>query len=156
MFLCNTLAWDEVQNTMGAWIKDWKTVGTFVFSKAANGYVNIGATYTSYEVCGNTVTFKVDRSFDIEYPTRKFGIFLDLTADSTSGKPAVAMFTFKQGELIHNFVRGVGGKTGLEHGEVSSPVAASKIINWGYAGVGVFNPYRSVILISEEVSNYLF
>ena len=37
----------------------------------------------------NTVTFKIDRSFDIEYPNRKYGIFLDLTADAASGKPAV-------------------------------------------------------------------
>jgi hypothetical protein len=66
------------------------------------------------------------------------------------------MFTFKGGELIHNWITGVGGKSGLAHGEVSSPVAASKLINWGYAGVGVFNPYRSVILMSEEVRNSLF
>jgi len=39
------------------------------------------------------------------------------------------MFTFKGGQLIHNFIKGVGGSTGLQHGEVSSPVAASKIIN---------------------------
>ncbi|MBQ0113237.1 MAG: hypothetical protein KBT03_08930 [Bacteroidales bacterium] len=59
------------------------------------------------------------------------------------------MFSYKGGELIHNVVRGVGGKTGLESGEVSSPVAGSKIINWGYHGVGVMNPYRSAIL--EEI-----
>ena len=92
MFLCNTLMWNEIQDTMSAWIRDWKTVGTFVFSKAANGYVNIGATYQSYEFAGNTVTFKIDRSFDIEYPNRKYGIFLDLTADAASGKPAVEEF----------------------------------------------------------------
>lgn len=44
--------WNEIQDTMSAWIRDWKTVGTFVFSKAANGYVNIGATYQSYEFAG--------------------------------------------------------------------------------------------------------
>lgn len=87
---------------------------------------------------------------------RKFGMFLDLTADKASGKPAIAMFTFKNGEFIHNYIKGVGGRSGLESGEVSSPVAASKEIMWGYAGVGVFNPYRSVILISEEVRNVMF
>ena len=44
--------WTEIQDTISAWIRDWKTVGTFVFSKAANGYVNIGATYQSYEFAG--------------------------------------------------------------------------------------------------------
>ena len=43
-----------------------------------------------------------------------------------------------------------GGKTGLASGEVSSPVSGSKLVNFGYAGVAVFNPYRSVILIGEE------
>lgn len=104
----------------------------------------------------NTLSFKVDRSFDIEYPNRKFGIIIDLTADSASGKPAMAMFTFKGGDLIHNYIVGVGGRSGLASGEVSSPVAASKLVNWGYAGTAVFNPYRSVILMSEEVQNSLF
>lgn len=49
-----------------------------------------------------------------------------------------------------------GGRSGLASGEVSSPVAASKLVNWGYAGTAVFNPYRSVILMSEEVQNSLF
>ena len=104
----------------------------------------------------NTVSFKIDRSFDIEYPTRKFGIFLDLTADSATGKPALNFFTFKGGEFIHNFINGVGGSTGLASGEVSSRVAARKLVNFGYGGVGVYNPYRSVILISEEIMNPLF
>ncbi len=76
--------------------------------------------------------------------------------DYQCSKAALNMFTFKGGELIHNFITGVGGGTGLQHGEVSSPVAASKLINWGYAGVGVYNPYRSVILLSEEVINTMF
>jgi hypothetical protein len=56
------------------------------------------------------------------------------------------MFTFKGGEFITNKFKGVGGFSGLESGEVSSQVAGSKLINWGYAGVGVFTPYRSFIL----------
>ena len=39
--------------------------------------------------------------------------------------------------------------SGLKSGPVSSPVAGSKIINWGYHGVAVTNPYKSVIL--EEI-----
>jgi len=54
---------------------------------------------------------------------------IDLTADASTGKAAVNMFTFKGGEFIHNYIIGVGGKSGLAHGEVSSPVAASKLIN---------------------------
>lgn len=35
---------------------------------------------------------------------------------------------------------------GTESGIVSSPVAGSKLIMMGYAGIGVFTPYRSFIL----------
>lgn len=107
MFLVNTPMWDEIQDTLGDWIRDWKTTGTFVFSKAANGYVDLGATYQSYEFGGNTVSFKVDRSLDIEFPTRKYGLMLDLTSDAGTGKPALAYFTFKGGDFIHNTVLGV-------------------------------------------------
>ena len=77
----------------------------------------------------NTVTFKVDRALDVEYPTQKYGVFLDLTADSTSGTPAMALFTFKGGEFMHSWLQGVGGRTGLESGPVASPVAGTKVIN---------------------------
>ena len=52
--------------------------------------------------------------------------------------------------FISNKFPGVGGLDGLSSGIVSSPVAGVKLINWGYAGVAVFNPYKSVIMIGEE------
>lgn len=42
-----------------------------------------------------------------------------------------------------------GGLSGLESGEVSSPVAGSKIVNWGYHGIGLLVPYRTAIM--EEI-----
>ena len=42
-----------------------------------------------------------------------------------------------------------GGADGLTSGEVSSPVAGSKIVNWGYSAIAALNPYRSAIL--EEI-----
>lgn len=41
------------------------------------------------------------------------------------------MFTLKGGDFITNTVLGVGGKDGLSSGVVSTPVAGSKMINWG-------------------------
>lgn len=98
----------------------------------------------------NTIVFKLDRSFDIEYSDRKFGAMIDMTADGTSGRSAMEMLTFKNGQLIHNYITGVGGKNGLSSGEVSSRVAATKIVNWGYSGVALYNPYKSVILIGGK------
>lgn len=74
----------------------------------------------------NSVIFRLDRSLDLEFPKKGYGMFIDLTADST-GVPGIMFCTIKGGDLIHNVVRGVGGKTGLESGEVSSPVAGCKI-----------------------------
>lgn len=80
----------------------------------------------------NTVTFAPDRALDVEFPHKSFGVFIDLTADATSGTPAVQMMTFKGKEFISNVLPGVGGRSGLESGPVASPVAATKIINWGF------------------------
>jgi hypothetical protein len=71
---------------------------------------------------------------------------LDLTADKTSAQPPIAMFSLKGKDFISNKISGVGGFDGVSSGEVSMPIAGSKLINWGYSGVAVFNPYRSFIL----------
>lgn len=81
----------------------------------------------------NTISFKVDRTFSREYGADKgFGMMIDLTADKTSGTPAIEMFTLKGADFIQNRVVGVGGIDGLSSGTVSSPVAASKVIVHGY------------------------
>ena len=142
MLICNTAFYNEWQRVMNAWIVAHKTDGSFLFSKGSNGYVDLGATYESYTFGGNKISVKIDRCFDVEFPTRKYAALLDLTADAATGKPAMAFFTFKGGDIIHNVIVGVGGKSGLASGEVSSPVAGSKLVNWGYGGVAVFNPYH--------------
>lgn len=156
MLICNTAFYNEWQRVMNAWIVAHKTDGTFLFSKGSNGYVDLGATYESYTFGGNKISVKIDRCFDVEFPTRKYAALIDLTADAATGKPAMAFFTFKGGDIIHNVIVGVGGKSGLASGEVSSPVAGSKLVNWGYGGVAVFNPYRSVIMIGEENRNSIW
>lgn len=156
MLICNTAFYNEWQRVMNAWIVAHKTDGSFLFSKGSNGYVDLGATYESYTFGGNKISVKIDRCFDVEFPTRKYAALIDLTADAATGKPAMAFFTFKGGDIIHNVIVGVGGKSGLASGEVSSPVAGSKLVNWGYGGVAVFNPYRSVIMIGEENRNSIW
>lgn len=71
---------------------------------------------------------------------------LDLTADKTSAQPPIALFTLKGGDMISNKYLGVGGLNGLSSGEVSSPVAGSKLIMWGYSSLAVFNPYKSYVI----------
>ena len=147
MFICNERMWFLIQSVLGDFLAKYKTIGTYLWSKAANDYIKVGATFNSYEFAGNEITFKVDRTFSREYGMDKaYCLCLDLTADKTTAEPPIQMFTLKGGDFITNKYPGVGGLDGLSSGVVSSPVAASKLINWGYSGVGVFNPYRSFIL----------
>ena len=85
----------------------------------------MGATYNSYEFGGNTITFILDRSLNLEYSKKAYGFLLDM--GTNDGTPNLMFLTFKGGQLIHNTILGVGGKNGLTSGEVSSPVAGSKI-----------------------------
>lgn len=147
VFICNEKLWNDIQNVLSTWLANFQTCGTYLWSKAANDYVDVGATFNSYEIGGNTISFRVDRTFSREWGSDKgFGLMLDLTSDKTSGEPAIQMFTLKGGDFVTNKYPGVGGLDGLSSGIVSSPVAATKLINWGYSGVGVFSPYRSFIL----------
>ena len=147
MFICNERMWTLIQTVLGDFLAKYKTEGTYIYSKQANDYIKVGATFDSYEYGGNQISFKVDRTFSREYGFQKaYCLCLDLTADATEAEPPIQMFTLKGGDFITNKYLGVGGRNGLSSGEVSSPVAASKVINWGYSGVGVFNPYRSFIL----------
>lgn len=50
--LCNTAFYTEWQRVMNNWIIAHKTDGAFLYSKATNGMVDLGATYQSYEWAG--------------------------------------------------------------------------------------------------------
>jgi len=146
VFIVNEKLWSQIQRTLREYLKDWKTDGTFFYSKKSNSNVSVGATFDTYTIGGNQISFQVDKAFTLEYPDKGYGICVDLTADATSGTPAMQMFTLKGAEFIRGTVRGIGGITGVESGDFASGVAASKIVHMGYAGVGVFNPYRTFII----------
>ena len=94
----------------------------------------------------NEVVFMPDRALTREYGNKGYAIALDLSSDLVSGMPAVSMMTLKNGNCIQNYITGVGGMDGLSSGEVSSPVAGSKMVIHGYIGVCVWNPFKSFIL----------
>lgn len=149
VFVVNEKMFSQVQRLLREYLKDWKTNGVFFYSKKAGGMVEVGATFDVYNFAGNQLTFHVDRSLTYEYPDKGYGICVDLTSDASTGTPAVQMFTLKGGEFIRGVLRGVGGMDGVTSGDVSTPVAGSKIIHMGYAGMGVFNPYRSFVMIEQ-------
>lgn len=100
MFIVNEKLWNDIQYTLGSYLADFKTDGTFMYSKAANDYVKVGATFSSYNFGGNTISFTVDRTFTREYGDKGYGVCLDLTADVATGKPAIAMFSLKGCDVL--------------------------------------------------------
>lgn len=93
--------------------------------------------------------FKVDRTLSREF-MEPYALCIDLTTGKTSTQPPVAMFSLKGKDFIFNEVPGVGGRSGGDSGVVSTPVAGSMMIAHGYAGIAVYNPYRSFILKVKE------
>ena len=90
MFICNERMWNLLQRVLGDYLAKFRTDATYLYSKAANGYVTVGATFASYEYGGNTINFKVDRTFSREYGFEKgYCLCLDLTADATSSEPPI-------------------------------------------------------------------
>lgn len=145
-FIMNDKAWTDLQQVLGDYLARFHTDGAFMWSKAANGYVSVGATYDSYIIAGNQITFSTDRALTREFGNDKgYMLCIDLTADEAKNQPAVAQFSLKGKEFISNSIAGVGGLQGGQSGPVASPVAGSKLVIHGYAGICVFNPYRSFI-----------
>ena len=158
VFICNERFWNLVQSCLLKFLADYKATGDgLLWSQKANGYVSVGNTFDCYEFGGNKLMFKCDRAFSNEYGYDKgYCMVIDLTADLTAGRAPISMFTLKGGDFITNKLEGVGGMDGLSSGTVASPVAGSKLIYWGYSGVGVFNPYQSFILRSKGLSPLQF
>lgn len=51
----NEKMWNDIQTCLSEWLARFKTCGTYLWSKKANDYVNVGATFNSYEIGGNIV-----------------------------------------------------------------------------------------------------
>lgn len=128
VFIVNDRAWHLVQQSLGGYLANFKVDATYLWSKQANGYVKVGATFDTYEYGGNQISFKVDRALTREFGSEKaYMICVDLTADAASNTPAVASFALKGKDFIYNKILGVGGLDGMSSGIVSSPVAGSKL-----------------------------
>lgn len=112
LFLCNEKLYDDIQNTLGEFLVNYKTDGAWLYSKTKNDYVKVGNTFDSYEYAGNSIQFKVDRTFSLEFGDEKgYGLCLDLTADLTSGHAPIEMFSLRGKDLVTNKFVGVTKST---------------------------------------------
>jgi hypothetical protein len=147
IFVVNEQLYADAQLALAEFLNQYKVLTPALFSQKDGKEVEVGTEYTAYNFMGNKVVFKVDRALSREYPNKGYGILIDLTGDKASGTSAISMFTLKGAEFTSNTLAGVGGLDGKTSGPVASPVAGSKLINSGFAGIGVFTPYRSFVLL---------
>lgn len=53
IIVCNRKFWNDIQMTLGEYLANFRTDGTYMYSKNANkgmgGYVKVGATFDTYE-----------------------------------------------------------------------------------------------------------
>ena len=145
-FIVNTPLWHAIQNTMSEYLANHHTDAAYIWSKSAGGNVKVGATYDAYTFAGNTLVFKVDRALDLEYPTKGYGVMIDLTGDKASGRPAIELFTVAGHQFMEDTFEGVGLKN---NNKVGTKVAGGSYIMSGYQGIAVYNPYRSAILFEN-------
>lgn len=148
-FVCNEKAYSDVQISLAEFLNQYKMISPVVYSAAAGKKVEVGVEYTAYNFLGNEVIFKIDRALSREYPNKGYAVMIDLTSDKASGISPVQMFSLAGAEFTSNTISGVGGPDGKTSGNVASPVAGTKYVNHGYAGIGVFTPYRSYILMEN-------
>lgn len=110
-FVVNRKLWEDINLVLGEYLANYRTDGAYMYSKSANkgmgGYVSVGATFDTYNFSGNQIQFIVDRALSREYPDKGYGLCLDLTADKTSGTPAIAKFSLTGKDFITNKIVGV-------------------------------------------------
>jgi hypothetical protein len=111
VFICNRQFWNDANMVLGEYLSNYRTDGTYMYSKNANkgdgGYVKVGATFDTYIFAGNQVTFTCDRALTREYPDKGYAICLDLTADKTTGSPALAKYSMTGKDFMTNKIIGV-------------------------------------------------
>lgn len=116
-FIVNDILWSQINTALGDWLKLWGSTPTMLYSKAANegmggkvpvdNALSVGASFTTYVISGNTVTFMVDRAFTKEYPNKGYGICLDTNPDISTNQPAISGFTLKGAEFVTSKFPGV-------------------------------------------------
>lgn len=145
IFACNEQFWAIFNRRLAKYLEEFKTDGTLFYSKANGVGYKVGATFSSYEFAGNTISFTVNRALTREYKL-PFAMCIDFTGGRTGSTAPINLYTLKGKDLVFNTLQGVGERDG----EVSTLVAGSAMTAQGYASIAVTNPYRSFLLYSTE------
>jgi hypothetical protein len=128
-------------------LQDFKTDGSFFYSKVDGNNYKVGATFNSYEYNGNIISFRTDRTLTREYPM-PFAMCIDFSGNKSNGNPAIQKFSLKGKDYMPFRLDGPG--YGVE--QISTTVAGGVRGIMGHQGICVFNPYKSYILYSTEAA----
>jgi hypothetical protein len=143
--VCNDILFADLQRVCAEFLKNHQVDQQFMWSNYENSRIKVGATYGAFEWMNNVISFRPDRALTNEYPTKGYGILVDLTTDKASGMAPIQKFTLEGKEFVLNHLTGVG----IKNGEVATGVAGETYIASGYAGIGIMNPYRTYILMQN-------
>lgn len=139
---CNWLLYQQAQDLLDSLLKTRVTDNYFY--DINGGKIRVGAEYNAYSYAGNTVTFMWNAALDERYPEKGYGIFLD--TGMYDGEPNIQMYTLKGMSLFKGSLKGMGGLSGGDSGDIATTVHGSRVEYMGYRGAKVANPYAAHIL----------
>lgn len=139
---CNWLLYQQGQDLLDSLLKTRITDNYFYDKKG--GKIAVGAEYNAYRYAGNEVTFMWNAALDERYPDKGYGIFLD--TGMYDGEPNIQMYTLSGMSFFKGSLKGMGGLSGGDSGDIATTVHGSRVEYMGYRGVKVANPYAAHIL----------
>lgn len=144
--ICNWKFYQQAQRVLDALLKT-RVTDNYFYTKTG-GKIKVGAEYNAYEFAGNIITFMENQALTDRYPDRGYCLILDTSL--YDGEPNIQQMTIKGMSMFRGNLKGMGGLTGGESGDIASLVHGSRVELMGYRGVKVANPYGAHI-IEENV-----
>jgi hypothetical protein len=115
--------------------------------------IKVGAEFSAYTFQGNTIVFTVNEAFDTEISDvdsdghslwSQSYVFFD--TGTYDGEPNVSLITLDGRSMITGNLRGMGGMSGKENGDIATTVDGSRVEILGYSSLKVANPYAAHII----------
>lgn len=151
VIMCNQKFWYKFNRIMKNDDRFIKSIDNHFVNSNGVG-LRIGATFNGYEFAGTKFTVMQNDALDLEYENGAFGVMLNIGNSGVEGSYSnINMFTLEGQDIISGTLKGMGGLSGKESGDVATSLSASSYHLLGYAGAAVLNPYQSVVFIESVV-----
>jgi len=151
VIMCNAKFWYKFNRIMKNDDRFIKSIDNKFVTANGDG-LRIGATFNGYEFAGTKFTVMQNDALDLEFDDRAFGVMLNIGNSGVNGSYSnINMFTLEGQDIISGTLKGMGGLSGKESGDVATSLSASSYHLMGYAGAAMLNPYQAVVF-SESVA----